>query len=249
MLIVQSFDERRITPWLARCLLSVEQWAAHCGYTYCFAGDELLDRLPGWYLDKVAPKMPVATDLARLLWMQELLQEQTEVAWVDADVLIFAPAQLDVKIGARGCVFGREYWLQQQDRKPRVYSNLHNAYCAFRRGNQTLGFLVETIMHLVDRVDPNHISPQFVGPKLLNSLHSSADLPWDDRWGALSPLFATELLQRGPKGVSRVLQRQQQPLAALNLCLSLEGDTAVQWDTVIDCLQKYPDGLGGAGQK
>ena len=75
-------------------------------------GDELFEFVPRWYLAKCGSKLPVATDLARLVWMQQLLQDDVAdcVLWMDADVLVFAP---QLRIAPQStCLFGYEYWVQ-----------------------------------------------------------------------------------------------------------------------------------------
>ena len=78
-----------------RCLASVRDWAEQAGYGYQFMGDELFEFVPSWYLTKCGEKLPVATDLARLIWMQQCLQEKVAdcVLWMDAGCTgVCAPA-------------------------------------------------------------------------------------------------------------------------------------------------------------
>ena len=233
VLIVQSFCEFEEDHWIAPCLRSVQQWAHHCGYDYRFIGDTLFDLVPQWYRDKVGDKLAVATDFARLQWMLNLLQDNVAdfVVWVDADVLIFAPELLRVPTDAK-CVFGQEFWLQQKQLPGRqgawqVRQNLHNAYCGFRRNSAVLPFLLETVESLVRRVDARYIAPQFVGPKLLTSLHSLAHFHLEPRVGACSPVMRQALLEGNEKLLQRVRQKLPAPMAAANLCYSLTGSELV----------------------
>ena len=201
-LVLQSAQFRR-AQWLDTCLVSVESWAAQANYTYRFIGDELFDQVPEWYMHKVAGRMPIASDLGRLLWIKNLLDqgEADTVVWLDADVLVFAPSKLKVA-PVSSCVFGQELWiqknlakshprdgekLQRQNGTWQVRKNVHNALAAFRKGCPVLPFLIEVIQRMMHRVDANFIAPQMMGPKLLSNLHNLADFELMPSVGALSP--------------------------------------------------------------
>ena len=174
--ILQSYAPTRMNGWLNMSVSSVQDWALHWGYQHQFIGDELFDMVPAWYRDKVGTRFPITADLARLVWVQATLQrEDVDVAvWLDADVFVFAPQHWQVDLYGRDCVFGYEYWLQPgpRGRGPKVHKNVHNAYCAFAQDSSTLPFLIDTVTRLVDNVDAKYLAPQFVGPKLLTSLHN-----------------------------------------------------------------------------
>ena len=201
-LVLQSAQSRR-AQWLDTCLVSVESWAAQANYTYRFIGDELFDQVPEWYMHKVAGRMPIASDLGRLLWIKNLLDqgEADTVVWLDADVLVFAPSKLKLA-PVSSCVFGQELWiqkklpkshpkdgekLQRQNGTWQVRKNVHNALAAFRKDCPVLPFLIEVIQRMMHRVDANFIAPQMMGPKLLSNLHNLADFELMPSVGALSP--------------------------------------------------------------
>jgi hypothetical protein len=201
-LVLQSAQSRR-AQWLDTCLVSVESWAAQANYTYRFIGDELFDQVPEWYMRKVAGRMPIASDLGRLLWIKNLLDqgEADTVVWLDADVLVFAPSKLKLA-PVSSCVFGQELWiqkklpkshpkdgekLQRQNGTWQVRKNVHNALAAFRKDCPVLPFLIEVIQRMMHRVDANFIAPQMMGPKLLSNLHNLADFELMPSVGALSP--------------------------------------------------------------
>jgi hypothetical protein len=207
----------------------VRAWCATQGYAYAFAGDDLFARLPDWYAEKVGERKPIAADLARLLWIEEQLRQERArtVVWLDADVLVMAPHQLEVDLST-SCAFGYEYWLQPNAAKPgyRVHKNVHNAYCAFRQNCPILPFLIEAVQRMVRRVDRHAMAPQFVGPKLLTHLHNTVGFEIDARFGSISPALADALLADDKPTLDLVLQAQPQPMLAANLCASLhdEGD-------------------------
>lgn len=246
ILVLQSARPDDRGGWIGRCLASVQAWAQTRGYAYRLLGDELFDDVPTWYLQKVAGRMPIAADYARLQWADKLLRsdETHVVAWLDADVLAFAPDHLEVTL-EQDAVFGRENWLARDGGRIRVHRNVHNAYAAFEKGSPTLAFLQDRIERMMARVDPEHIAPQFVGPKLLTSLNNIVGFQVVEDVGALSPLLASALLE-GDDGVLDVLTRRADgPMYAANLCASLHpGDHDM--DALIDLLQSdFAHGLGG----
>ena len=185
--------------WIEACLTSVRSWASEQDYAYRFLGDDLFALVPQWYRLKVADRRPIIADLARLLWMQKIFAEEQidTVIWLDADTLVFDKTGLSIEF-EQSALFGREHWLQNDKHgKPRVYRNVHNAFCAFQRENPVLEFLIYAIERLVARVDAMSIAPQFVGPKLLGSLHNLVGFQTDDRFGAISPMHATEIVKLG----------------------------------------------------
>jgi hypothetical protein len=126
-LVLQSAPAQR-PQWLDTCLVSVESWAAETGYAYRFIGDELFDEVPDWYMHKVAGRMPIASDLGRLLWIKNLLDqgEADTVVWLDADVLVFAPSLLRVE-PVSSCLFGQELWIQKNLSKGSAKSSVRRA--------------------------------------------------------------------------------------------------------------------------
>ena len=233
-LVLQSAQSQR-AQWLDTCLVSVESWAAQANYSYRFIGDELFDQVPDWYMCKVAGRMPIASDLGRLLWIKNLLDqgEADIVVWLDADVLVFAPSKLKVA-PVSSCVFGQELWVQKNlpkshpkgAKKPQrqrgtwqARKNVHNALAAFRKDCPVLPFLIEVIQRMMHRVDANFIAPQMMGPKLLSNLHNLADFELMPSVGALSPEVILDLTgkQAGHKetGVEDLQGARQGALQAL----------------------------------
>lgn len=207
-LVLQSAQPQR-AQWLDTCLASAESWAAQANYSYRFIGDELFDQVPDWYMRKVAGRMPIASDLGRLLWIKRLLEEgeADTVVWLDADVLVFAPTLLTID-PVSSCVFGQELWIQKKLSKGAAMSdeksppqkgtwqarkNVHNALAAFRKDCPVLAFLIEVIQRMMRRVDANFIAPQMMGPKLLSNLHNLADFELMPSVGALSPEVILDL--------------------------------------------------------
>ena len=256
VLILQSYRDGEVPAWVSRCLSSVKAWAIEQGYAYSYEGDVLFERLPGWYVAKVDGRKPIAADLARLLWIQEMLltEDYDVVAWIDADVYVLAPQLFEVN-PQTSCIFGYEYWLDDYHKAPgfRIHKNVHNAYCAFRPSCAVLPFLIEAVQRMVQRVDPAHIAPQFVGPKLLTSLHNIVGFELEHGFGAMSPQLAMALTVEADGGaaaneVKRRLDTYRSKLpkaiAAVNLCASLAGKRHVaDMDDLLDVLATFKNGL------
>ena len=265
VLVIQSAAEQA-PAWQKRCMGSVQKWATSRGYAYRFLGDELFEQVPDWYMEKVRERMPIAADLGRLQWIERLLSEgYSWVLWFDADVLVFAPSRLDIALG-ESCIFGQEHWVQAKANNVShatsigpvrwvVRKNIHNAFAAFPQGCPVLPFLVDLILRMMERVDPDHIAPQMMGPKLLSSLHSLAAFDHVAEVGALSPDVLRQIATGTDRGAMKALcDAQLKPLVAANLCASLVSELhvvdgsaqesgQVHIDTVIDRLLACEAGL------
>jgi hypothetical protein len=233
-LVIQSCSEQQRQGWQQTCLRSVAGWAQQQGYDYRFVGDEIFAKVPAWYLAKVGNKLPVATDYGRLVLLQAALAEGYEqVCWLDADVLVLSPEWTLSFTGS--CAFGLEHWVQPHKQQLTVKKNLHNAALVFRQGCAVLPFLLRCVASLMQRVDPQHIAPQFVGPKLLQALHPFADFAVLPAVGALSPLVIDDVCNGGGPALRLFCQHAQPLPQAVNLCASLLS--ASQAQRVIEQLQ------------
>ncbi|MEO0601516.1 MAG: hypothetical protein AAF211_08775, partial [Myxococcota bacterium] len=147
-LVLQSHRVPLPATWLQICLDSVRDWARTQGLTWRFLDDELFDVLPRDLLAKCASRRVVATDLARLAWLEQALGEGYDpVVWCDADVLVFAPERLTLPDAP--FAVGREVWVDDERGRPRVRRHVHNAWLVFRSGNPFLGFYRYTAERMV----------------------------------------------------------------------------------------------------
>ena len=60
--------------------------------------------------------------------------------------------------------------------------------------------MIHIIESMITRVDPDHIAPQMVGPKLLKALHDRAHFDLEPEAGAVSPLLL-KAIRRGDSEV------------------------------------------------
>ena len=244
--ILQSQQESALSGWQGRCCASVERWAQRHGYDYRRQGDELFERLEPRLRTRFADQPVVLSDLARLLWLAEVLEEGAGRAlWIDADILIFR----DLAAPLEGDYFGRECWVQSVGGRLRSYRKLHNAWLQFSAGSVILPYYIDRAQKLLAMAE-TPVVPQFIGPKLLTAWHNIAPFNVEERVGMLSPLAMAELLA-GPAGPSPALgelcRGHAAPLAALNLCASYEGrredgvcHSGDDFHAVIDILQQAP---------
>lgn len=218
-LVIQSHRSPLPAAWLQTCLDSVQIWCEQNHYHYRFLGDELFAGVPAGIMQKTAAQRVIATDLARLLVLQQALSEGFDcVVWIDADVLVFKPDLL--VLPSVPFAVGREVWVQRDaGHRLKVYRKVHNAFMLFRRGNSLLDFYLETAERLLHR-NEGSMPPQFIGPKLLTALHNIASFPVIETAGMLSPLVMKDIIDGQGAALTLFRQQSNQPLAAANLCHS-----------------------------
>jgi hypothetical protein len=222
-IVLQSFHAK---PWpepIALCVESARAWAASHGFGYGFIGDEIADLLPPLYRERCFGRWPVMADLARLLLLRAHLEAGAgRAVWIDADMLIFAPAVLRLDDTADHAV-GREIWVSR-DRagRWRTRRHVHNAVLSFDAGSPALDFLIHATRRVVERLE-RPASPQIAGPKLLSTLHNLVAFPVLEAAGMLGPLVLADLAGGDGQALRRHREALSEPMAAANLCHSLLG--------------------------
>lgn len=239
-LVIQSHQSPLPYAWLARCLDSVRSWCDMNQYEYRFMGDEIFACVPDGLMDKTKNQSVIATDLARLVVLQDALENGYEtVIWLDADFLIFNAAEF--VLPDLPYALGREVWVQHDKRgKLKVYKKVHNAFLMFRRGNSFLDFYRETADRLL-RQNQGVMPPQFIGPKLLTALHNVAVLPVMESAGMLSPLVINDIIEGNGPALALFVAHSAQAAAGANLCVSSCDRNEVSemaMGLLIDTLQK-----------
>lgn len=241
-LLVQSHRAPLPAPWYERCLESARGWAEAQGFEYRWLGDELLDRVAPELLGKTRSQPVVATDLARLVVLEEVLAEgYARAVWVDADVLILDPVRLELPESP--ALFGREVWVQRDAQGAlKVYRKIHNAFMAFEAGNSVLPFYRFSAERILTRYDSNasRMVAQLIGPKLLTVLHNAIGFDVLESAAVLSPVVVKDLLNGGADAFQRFTTASTTPPLALNLCgSSVRGGELTDEDMarLIDRLQ------------
>lgn len=220
--VYQSFKAENVPSWVSRCMESVQGWAGLNGFDYRFVGDEIFDLLPDWYREKAASRIPVMTDLGRLMLAKQFLAGGYERAiWLDADMLVFDPNGLKIDV-AEEFAFGREVWVQRDNKgRLKAYRNVHNALCVFIANNSFLDFYIHACFSIIKRMEGEMV-PQIVGPKLLTSLHNMIGFSLIDDVGMISPLVLGDLAQGGGEALA-LLSAEQGMMKAANLSASLSA--------------------------
>ena len=224
-LVIQSFKGGEIPVWLKACLDSVRLWANKAGFDYQFVDDEIFDLLPKNYRQIADKRVPILTDLGRLLLIRRAISgAYSKAIWVDADVLVFDPALLSIPSDI-GHAFCREIWVQNDPNKKgsfRVYRNVHNAVCLFERGDSFLNFYIYACERIVT-ASRGLVPNQIVGTKFLTALHNIVAFPLINSIGMLSPVVLRDVALGGGAAMDCLIQELPDPLAAVNLCMSLAG--------------------------
>lgn len=225
IVVLQSAPDERYSC-IDTCLKSVENWAARFGFEYRFIGDELFDFLTPDLRYKTRNRLVVGTDLARLLWLEQVLREPGVDAalWLDADMLIFDPEGFVLPHASLSYAVGQEIWIQK-DKKGAVKSfpKVHNAYLYFKKSNPFLAFYIESAIRILRRYDGDMV-PQLIGPKLLTALHNIMSLPIQETAGMASPLLLADILSGHGEALTLFKERSPVLPKALNLSASLAGE-------------------------
>ena len=222
-LIVQSYKATK-PLWIQECQQSVMNWSQQNEYTYQFVGDEIFSFNPIWFEQKIPNRLPIRSDLARLIYTKEALLTYDRVVWFDIDCFLFAPE--DLILTGDSYLFGHERWIQpHKNNNWKIYKNVCNAFFQFCRGNSFLDFYIETAQTIIKKTPCEHIAPQMIGPKLLSALHNITKFPTTTMVGSASPWLIRECAEKKAFLYNKIaMSIEYEPCAGLNLCASLEQD-------------------------
>jgi hypothetical protein len=198
----------------------------------------LFDFLPNTVAETIHQHRVIASDLARLHALRDALdQGYKNVAWLDADFLVFDPIRF--VLPEQPYAVGREVWVQyDKNGKLKVYKKVHNAFLMFRQGNSFLEFYTETAERLL-WLHQATMPPQYIGPKLLTALHNIAILPVLETAGMLSPMVVSDIVNGGGAALDRFVEQSPESITAANLCISSCNRDEVSgeyMETLIDIL-------------
>lgn len=218
--VLQSYRTSQVPAWINQTLASVRHWAALHGYHYVFTDDAFFDYAPAWVRQRCGTQLFPVTDIARLYYLQAFLdQGYQQVVWVDADVLVFAPHQLDIR-QARCHAFSREVMLH---RLPgggirAAAPGLNNAVMVFGRGSPVLPLYRAAAERCLQQTPPGAITRTQIGPQLLQQLAATLPLARLNNIGLFTPALMQDLTQGSTRWWQACRQAHGYPLAAANLC-------------------------------
>lgn len=226
-IVCQSYRTERVPAWVRSCMTTVQDWARLKGHGYRFYDDALFGLAPDWFREKAQGEVCPVTDLARLLLIKGLLAEEgvDAVAWVDADVLVFAPETFEVAI-ERDYAFCRETWVYPgPDGAMRCSLRVANAVTVFARQNAQLDFFIDAALR-IGQHQPR-IGKLDIGTQFLSRLSGILPMTLLPTVGFFSPAVMAELAHgadhAGDAALRTLGAHTLAPLACANLCASLCG--------------------------
>lgn len=210
--------------WVGRCVDSVRGWAAG-GHE--LLGGELLDLAPGWVHDAAGDSVLPVTDVARLVLLRDRLAAgHDRVVWLDADVLVWDPAVVDVEVGAGIGVCVERWVTGAPGGGLQALPYVSNAALSCR-SVEAVEALLEAAL---DRVRAGDVRARSLGPDLLTPMHQ--DTPFGEVRGlsVLSPHVVRDV----PGAWDLLVSSLPWPLGAANLCWSM----AHHHDVVDRCVDR-----------
>jgi hypothetical protein len=229
-LVVQS-SPSSVPSWVARCMASVRAWAP----AYEHIDDSFLSLAPGWVHDAARSSgsvLPV-TDVARLVLLQQRLAEGwSRVVWLDADVVVFDGAVVDVEADADVSVCVERWVTGAPGGGLQAVALVNNAALSVR----AVDALLEATLA---RARAGELHARSLGPDLLTPVHRRT--PYAEIRGVS---VASPHVVRGEPGAWELLVSSLPwPVGALNLCWSMASDDRVV-ERFIDGLARHGGGPG-----
>jgi hypothetical protein len=236
--VYQSYRRTEVPGWIARCMRTVECWAALKGYDYVFIDDRLFDYVPSWYREKVNGQVQLVSDLARLELAKELLSSGYErTIWMDADLVVFDAESFDITIREE-YAFCREIWLEKLEvlralrygltslswpRRVQALFRVNNAATVFTKANSMLDFYIHACKLLVKN-RRGAIPKQEVGTFFLTRLYESLHFPLLTDIALFSPLVMHDIAHGRGDYVKLYIEEFGSAVRAANLCASYSGE-------------------------
>ena len=220
-LVYQSFRNHNVPVWIQRCLESAQAWTKKEGYSYRFIDDELFEYAPDWYRQKVSDNVQLVSDISRLMLARRFFAEGYDrVIWIDADVLIFDPANFSVKT-EEGVHFCREIWADADlDGNVIHQKKFNNSVCVFHQGNVFLNFYIDACLKLV--AGRSNIPHVLIGTTFLTALKEIYPFPEITNVAITSPALVHDLLTDNSRFIEKYVEWHAAPVYAANLCGSMQ---------------------------
>jgi hypothetical protein len=234
-LVIQSYRASDVPEWIARCLDSVQTWAAAQGFDYQLAGDDSFRLCGEDYLARVGGNVRSITNLSRLILVKQAHAGGYDRAiWLDADFFVCAPEQFRIDLVSR-YAFARETWVWRMDAQFwGVTAGVNNSVFACMAAEPDLDFLISTVRHIALHrpVETNYQ----LGGDLIKGLRASLDFQLIDNVGMFSP----DIVRALARGDAPVLPAQarfhQTPVHAANLCAGAHYSPPVEEAEVLGAI-------------
>lgn len=226
--VLQSFRTVDVPSWITRCMDSVRQWALSQGWDYLVLDDRFLDLPPGWVRERCGRNLYAVTDVARLIWAQDVLSDYYErVIWVDADVLVLDSGGLARHVAAvQEHGFARELFLRVTGNRTEPQWGLNNALMVFDRHVPVLADYLRICLERLEGYPDGEVPRTAMGPTLLQQLDTSRHLHRIEGVGLFTPAML-EPFAAGRDALMRLyLSHCAVPPAAANLCHFMRNATA-----------------------
>lgn len=255
-IVIQSYRDTQVEPWVQRCMQTVRDWAGSRGYDYEFVNDALFDFMPARVRNKSAPSLLPQTDMARLgLLRDRLTRNYQRAIWMDADVLVFDPAAFAIP-DACGAMLCHEVWTSLNAQGELTHwRGINNALMVFERGHPLLDFLRFATIQLHDHFDAATLSRTALGTDLLTKLGRVVPLRIHAQVACLSPmLIRAAYYGDHPEWLRSHAAEHGQRFYAANLCRSLlstvssfnPAQGALNQDQILQLVERLIDTRGQA---
>lgn len=225
--VLQSFRTVDVPSWITRCMDSVRQWALSQGWDYLVLDDRFLDLPPGWVRERCGRNLYAVTDVARLMWSQDVLSGDYErVVWVDADVVVFDPGGLARHVDAvHEHGFARELFLRVTGKCTDPQWGINNALMVFDRHAPVLADYLRICLERLEGYRDGEVPRTAMGPTLLQQLDAAGRLHRIEGVGLFTPAML-EPFAAGRDALMRLyLSHCVVPPAAANLCHFMRNAT------------------------
>lgn len=220
-IVLQSYRTTDVPRWILHCMHSVKDWARLHGWDYLLMDDQFLNLPPVWVQQHCGDNIYALTDVSRLIWMKQKLDESyRRVIWADADMLIMNASGLgESVIQCQGHTFTRELFLQvQPDSGITIQHGINNAFMLFERDDPILPIYLSHILRQLEAYPPHMVPRTALGPRLVQQLSHKYPLKALDGIGLFTPAMMKEIAQGQHPILDRYEAELGMPVLAANLC-------------------------------
>lgn len=234
--VLQSFRTVDVPSWITCCMDSVRQWAMSQGWDYLVLDDRFLDLPPGWVRERCGSNLYAVTDVARLIWAQDVLSgDYQRVIWVDADVLVFDSGGLARHVDAvHEHGFARELFLRVAGNRTDPQWGLNNAVMVFDRHAPVLADYLQMCLARLEGCRDGEVPRTAMGPTLLQQLDAAGHLHRIEAVGLFTPAMLEPFAAGRDALMRKYLSHCPVPPAAANLCHFMRNATVASQRPAFD---------------